>query len=135
MKTPRTRIARLLADKTLGSNVDPKQLSREIAAYLLETRRTGELASLLRDIEAEWAARGYVEVLAYSAHPLTTSVRSSITGQVQGLYPEAKKIIITEVIDDTILGGVKLLVANRQLDLSVQSKLNQFKQLTLAGKE
>jgi F-type H+-transporting ATPase subunit delta len=135
MKTPRTRIARLLADKTLGSNVDPKQLSREIAAYLLETRRTGELASLLRDIEAEWAARGYVEVLAYSAHPLTTSVRSSITGQVQGLYPEAKKIIITEVIDDTILGGVKLVVANRQLDLSVQSKLNQFKQLTLAGKE
>jgi F0F1-type ATP synthase delta subunit len=135
MKTPRTRIARLLADKTLGSNVDPKQLSREIAAYLLETRRTGELASLLRDIEAEWAARGYVEVLAYSAHPLTTSVRSSITNQVQGLYPEAKKIIITEVIDDTILGGVKLVVANRQLDLSVQSKLNQFKQLTLAGKE
>jgi F0F1-type ATP synthase delta subunit len=135
MKQPRTRIARLLADRTLKSGADTKRLSREIAAYLLQERRTSDLSSLLRDIEYLWAERGYVEVQAYSAHPLTPEVRKDITAQAKQLYPEAAKIVVTENHDEDIIGGVKLVVANQQLDLSVQAKLNQFKQLTLAGKE
>jgi F0F1-type ATP synthase delta subunit len=34
-----------------------------------------------------------------------------------------------------VIGGVRLSLANQQLDLSVESKLNKFKQLTAAGKE
>ena len=58
MKTPRTRIAGVVADRTLKSGVVSQQLSRELAAYLLSERRTGELDSILRDVRADWAKAG-----------------------------------------------------------------------------
>ncbi len=134
MKTPRTRIANTIADRTLSKGID-KTISREIAAYLLSENRVGELDSLLRDVQADWADKGYVEVLAASAFPLSAAVKATITTRVKVLYPAAKKIVVTEVHDPAVLGGVRLSLANQQLDLSVEAKLNKFKQLTVAGKE
>ncbi|CAN5365337.1 hypothetical protein BH09PAT4_BH09PAT4_05200 [soil metagenome] len=133
MKTPRTRIARTIAKRTLKTGADGAY-AREVAAYLLSEGRVGELNSLLRDVQADWANDGYVEVLAASAHPLTASVRADIQAQIAMLYPNAKQIIVTEVPDPEVVGGVRLSLANQQLDLSVEAKLNKFKQLT-AGKE
>jgi F0F1-type ATP synthase delta subunit len=129
MKARRTRIARLLADRTLKDGPS-KRLSREVAAYLLSEGRTAELDSIVRDVQADWAEAGIIEVLASSAHPLTASVKADIKSQVRKLYPEAKRIIVTEVHDPDVIGGVRLNMAGRQLDLSVQAKLNKFKQLT-----
>lgn len=132
MKAPRTRISQVIADKTLKSGVS-KRLSREIAAYLLSERRTGQLESIVRDVQGDWAQAGYVEVIASSAHPLTAGVRSDIRRQIKALYPEAKTIIVNEEHDPEVIGGVRLSLADQQLDLSVQAKLNKFKQLTTAG--
>lgn len=134
MKTPRTRIAKAIADQTL-KNSSSKQLSQEVAAYLLSERRVGELESVLRDVQADWAEAGYVEVLAASAYELSPEVREDITDQVRVLYPAAKQIVVTEVHDPSVVGGVRLSLANQQLDLSIEAKLNKFKQLTGAGKE
>ena len=133
MKTPRTRISSTIADRTL-KNGSSAQLAKEVAAYLLAENRVGELDSILRDVQADWAKAGYVEVLAASAFPLSADVRANITKQVKSLYPDAKQVIVTEVPDPTVIGGVRLSLANQQLDLSVEAKLNKFKQLT-AGKE
>jgi len=134
MKTPRTRIAQTIADKTLAGS-DSRKLGQEIAAYLLSERRTNELNSLLRDVQADWAEAGYVEVLAGSAHELTAANKAEIRRQVERLYPDAKQIIITHVHDPEVIGGVRLSLANQQLDLSVEAKLNKFKQLTISGKD
>lgn len=133
MKARRTRIARVVADKTLKSGVT-KSLSRDIAAYLLSEGRTGELESVMRDVQADWAQAGIVEVIASSTHPLTAAIRADIKRQVTGLYPKAKRIIVTERHDPEVIGGVKLDFADRQLDLSVEARLNQFKELTANGK-
>src|SRR5690606_32175488 len=105
MKTPRRQIARTVADRTLANGVS-KDFARELAAYLLAERRVGELDSLLRDIQAIWAERGYVEVLARSAHSLTAETKADITQRIKSLYPQAEKIVVTEVIDPSIIGGV-----------------------------
>jgi len=42
---------------------------------------------------------------------------------------------VTEVADPAIIGGVQIALADQQLDLSVEAKLNKFKQLTSAGKD
>jgi F-type H+-transporting ATPase subunit delta len=133
MKTSRTRIASVVADRTLKSGTSAG-VAKEVAAYLLSEGRVGELDSILRDVQADWATAGYVEVLAASAHPLSSDVRANITKQIRSLYPAATQIIVTEVLDPEIIGGVRLSLANQQLDLSVEAKLNKFKQLT-AGKE
>lgn len=133
MKTPRTRIAQVIADRTLKGGSDDK-LVREVAAYILAERRVGELNSLMRDVQEDWAQAGQVEVIASSAYPLSPEVRRDIEAQVTSLYPNARRIIVTEVLDPDVIGGVRLRLANQQLDLSVEAKLNKFKQLT-AGKD
>jgi len=131
MKAPRTRIASTIAGRTLKGD-DVKRVSREVAAYLLSEGRVNELNSVLRDVQADWAKAGYVEVLASSAHPLTADTKRDIEAQVRGLFPQAEQIVVTEVHDPTVIGGVRLSLANQQLDMSVESKLNKFKQLTEA---
>jgi F0F1-type ATP synthase delta subunit len=128
MKVARTRIAHIVADRTLKEG-SAQRLSRELAAYLLTERRTGELDSLLRDIQHDWAEAGHVEVVAASAFPLTATVRSDITRRVKTVYPNAKQVTINEVRDPEVIGGVRLNLPDRQLDLSVRHKLNTFKQL------
>lgn len=132
MKAPRTKIASTIATRTLKDGAS-SQLAKEVAAYLLAENRVGELESVLRDVQVDWANNGYVEVLASAAHPLDADVKAKITKQVQALYPSAKQIVVTEVLDPRVVGGVRLSLANQQLDLSVEAKLNKFKQLTLNG--
>lgn len=131
MKVSRTRIAGVIAARTLKGGLS-KRLSREVAAYLLSERRINELDSVLRDVQADWAKAGYVEVIASSAHDLTAGNKADIAKQVKQLYPQAKRVIVTEAYDPEIIGGVRLNLADQQLDLSVESKLNQLKQLTSA---
>ena len=133
-KQPRTKIAHAIAGTTLKSGTT-KQYSDQIAAYLLSERRTSELNSLMRDVQADWTDAGHVEVTASSAHPLTDGIRETIKQRIQELYPSASRIIVTEAHDPDVIGGVRLSLANQQLDLSIEAKLNRFKQLTTAGKD
>lgn len=134
MKTPRVRIASTIADHTLSSGAS-KVYAKEIAAYLLSERRVGELDSLLRDVQADWAHRGYVEIIARSTYPLTKTVSQDIIARMKPFFADADSIVVTEVIDPSVIGGVQIQLADRQLDLSIEGKLNTFKQLTGAGKD
>ena len=134
MKTPRSTMASTIAAHTYYDGTS-KEYAKEIAAMLLYEGRAGELDSLLRDIQADWALHGYVEVLAYSAHPLTDTVKAEIATQVKQVYPKAEKVVVAEMTDPSVVGGVRIRLAHQQLDLTVEAKLNQFKQLTGAGKE
>jgi F0F1-type ATP synthase delta subunit len=126
MKTSRTVIAR-----TLSGRLGDPELARETAAYLIVERRVSEFASLLRDIEQYRADHsGVVELTAVSAHELDTKVVDDIKSKISQAYPGAKDFIINQQLDPSVVGGVRLELANQQLDLSVRNKLNAFKQLT-----
>lgn len=134
MKQSRTKLARLIADQTLAKG-SSKRFTQEVAAYLLTERRVNELDSVLRDVQADWAEAGQVEVLTYSAHALTGQVKANIIKRLKPLYPRAKRIFVTEIHDPAVIGGVRLSVAGRQLDLSIETKLDRFNQAALAGKD
>jgi F0F1-type ATP synthase delta subunit len=130
MKTPRHQVAALLTQRSLAPSVKARELSYSIAAYLLDTGRTGELEPLMRDMMQDRADEGVVEVTVVSARELTVSVRDDLEQLVRKLYPQVKHVIISERRDPSIIGGVRLEFANQQLDLSVRGRLNRFKQLT-----
>jgi F0F1-type ATP synthase delta subunit len=134
MKQPRLKISHYIADTTIKSGIN-KHLAKEVAAYLLNENRTSELESILRDVRQDWANDGTVEVIAVSAFDLSEKVRSDIKSEIKKLYPRAKSIIVTHQYDPTVIAGVRLELANQQLDLTVQSKLNKFKQLAVSGKD
>jgi F0F1-type ATP synthase delta subunit len=133
-KIPRSRIAEVIAKRSLKP-VPARKLAREIAAYLLVEHRSADLESLLRDILQYRADQGIVEVRATSAHSLNARLRSDIKAQIRELYPSAKQVIIDEELDETVLGSIRLELANQQFDASLRTKLNRFKQLTAAGKD
>lgn len=134
MKASRTRLAQFVADRTLAKGSSPR-FAREIAAYLLNEGRVDELDSLLRDVQGDWAEAGHVEVTARSAFPLAATVKADIAGEVKKIYPSAKRIVINEVTDPDVVGGVRLNLPDLQLDLSIRTKLNRFKQAVTAGKD
>lgn len=134
MRTSRTRLAKLLAERTLKHGVS-RRFDKEVAAYLLSEGRVNELDSLLRDVQADWAEAGHVEVIARSAYPLSAAIKADIRREVKKVHPAARQIVVNEVIDPDMVGGVRLNLPNRQLDLSIRSKLNMFKQSVSAGKE
>lgn len=131
MKASRTRLATIIADRTLQDGVVSPEYVRELAAYLLAEQRSDEVDSLLRDVQLAWAQAGYVEVLAYTAHALSDAVKADITAEVQKHVAPAARVVITEVLDARVVGGVRLAFAGQQLDMSVQAKLHKLKQLTV----
>lgn len=128
-KPSRSVIAQVIARRS-ETTTDVRQLGRSVAAYLLDAGRSGELASIMRDVMAYRTEQGQVEVLAVCAHPLTDSVRSIIREKIAEQYPDASTIMVSEILDPGVIGGVRLELANQQLDLTVRAKLNRFKQLS-----
>jgi F0F1-type ATP synthase delta subunit len=134
MKVPRKKIADIIARRALSKGFNKTQAT-SVAAYLLDEGRTGELDSLLRDVEEDWAEQGFVEVIATSAHELSAKVLQDIEVEVRKLYPNAKRIQVTPELDRSTVGGVRLVFANHRLDLSVASELQKFKTLAVQGKD
>lgn len=134
MKTRRSQLANIIATDTLNDTFGPDQI-KAFAAYLLEERRTGELAPLLRDVQRMWAERGTVEVVVYSAHELSADAHEEIRIKARRLYPRAERIVITPQHDASLIGGVRLEFADYQLDLSVAGDLRKFKTLAVQGKD
>jgi F0F1-type ATP synthase delta subunit len=133
MKQPRLKIASYVAAKSLEMK-DPKDISNELAAYLLVEGRVAELDSILRDVEDIWAEQGLIQVVASSAHEIGVDQNEIIEKTVREYFPAAKQIKISQVVDPSIIGGIRLNMANRQIDLSLEAKLNKFRQLTEARK-
>ncbi|HEY4964642.1 MAG TPA: F0F1 ATP synthase subunit delta [Candidatus Saccharimonadales bacterium] len=129
MKVSRLKIAEVISERTLKS-YDSKALAKEVAAYLLSTGRVDELDSLIRDIIDYRAEKGLLEVGVSSAHQLDDGLRKEVKQLVKSVSPKANTISLDETVAPNLIGGLKLKIANQQLDLSLRAKLNRFKQLT-----
>jgi len=107
----------------LSDKKSSQRLTESIAAYLVANRRTGELDAIMREVSRLREARdGVTEVTATSAHPMNDQLRRSIKSIL-----DSKKLIINEVVDAEVLGGVRLETSEELLDLTVRNRLNQLK--------
>jgi F0F1-type ATP synthase delta subunit len=134
MSVSRLKIAGFIAKQTFDG-IESEEFTKQIAAYLISVDKVDELDSLMRDVQGCWADAGKVVVTITSAHPLDNEAKALVKAEVKKIYKAADKIFITEQIDPEILGGVRLNLANKQLDLSAQASLNKFRQLTEIGKD
>ncbi len=117
--------------KDINSYKSNKKLAKAIAAYLIEEGKTSELNSLERDImQLRSVKNGIAELTAITSHPLEERQVKEIESLVKRLDPAYKTVIINQSIDESVIGGVRLELANQLLDLSVSSKLNKLRQLT-----
>lgn len=129
----RLELAEIIGERTLRQ--PSATLKQAVAAYLLEEGTVSELDSLMRDIQAYRATRGYIEATVFSAHPLTDIVRGDVKELLKQEYPQAKTITMNEHIEPETVGGLRIELAGKELDLTVRGKLNTFKRLTAARKD
>ncbi len=130
----RPQIANTIAKQTLDQH-DTTKLKKAIASYLLEENRVDELDSIMRDVIAYRAAHGHVEVTVVSAYPISAAVKADVLEAVKQQSPGAASYVINQRLDPDVIGGIRIEFDGHELDLTVQAKLNKFKQLTAARKD
>ncbi len=127
----RTDLADIIGARTMHES-DINKLQTEVAAYLLENNKVELLDSLMRDVLKYRAGHGMVEATAVSAFPLTSEVRSEVLQALKDEYPSASHYHLNERIDPEVISGVRLEMADEELDMTVRAKLNTLKRLTAA---
>jgi F0F1-type ATP synthase delta subunit len=107
----------------LSDKMSDKKLTETVAAFLVENRRSGELDAIMREVSRQREQRDQVtEVTATSAFTLNDGARKAIKSLLGN-----NKLIINEVVDAEMLGGVRLETSELQLDLTVRNRLSQLK--------
>ena len=116
----RRKLAEYVAEKLVKG--DSKKALSELAAFLVDTRRTDEVDLLVRDIEQELADRGVMIADITTAHPLSESLKADIKKMVGG-----KTLQVRETIDKSVLGGVRIDIPGKRFDRTIRRKLTALK--------
>lgn len=112
----------------LSEDIDEQDLAISVASYLIDEGKTASLDSLLRDVMELRAKNGIVELTARSAFAIAPEQKVMIQKVAKNQYPGAHKVIIHEILDPTVIGGVSLSLANSSLDMTIKSKLNHLRE-------
>ena len=103
-----------------------KALLAQLAAYLVETRRTKELELIVRDIEFYLSEKGVVQATITSAFDLTAETKKALEAFVKS-ETKASTVTVTNIVEPTVLGGVKISIPGRELDQTVAHQLTVLK--------
>ena len=124
MKASQHAIAQAIL--ALSTKLSGAKLSRAVAAYVIEQRRTSDLDAILREVSRiREDQTGIVEATVTSAFPISDKVKK----EIKGLLGE-DKLVVNEVIDKTVIGGVRVETSAVHLDLTVRNRLHKLKTLS-----
>lgn len=115
-------LARYAADQ-IAAGASSKTLANQIAALLVQERRSRDVGTFGRMLESELAARGTTQVVITSAAQVDKIIKERLA-EVLG----AKKALFYEVIDPLVIGGVQASTLDAQVDLTIAGQLKAFKQ-------
>ena len=120
----RRKIADYVArELTLG---DAKTVMKELAAYLVDTKRVREAELIVRDIEFALYTHGETIIDTTSAQSLSATVKAEIAKLATERHG-ATTVHLREHVDPAVLGGVRLEYGGQRLDTTLRHKLNQLR--------
>lgn len=107
-----------------GSGAD--EAIAELAAYLIETKRTREAELVVRSIEDTLAEHGTVIAHVSSAHPLDENVHETIQRLLN-----ASTLHLTKEVDPSLIGGIRVEAPGKRLDATVKRNILALSQVKL----
>lgn len=120
----RRKIAQFVADSIRsGAGEDALKMA---AAYLIETGQTRSVDLLVRDVEEILAGSGIVVADITSARPLSQKDKD----EVASLFG-ARQLHVREIIDPSVLGGLRVETTGRRLDATLKHKIDSLKEIDL----
>lgn len=105
---------------------DKKQLFKQLAGYLVDTRRTKELSLIVRDIEHNLSEKGIVRGEIVSAFELTAETMKALEAFVKD-KTKASQVSLSAQVNPDVLGGVKITIPGRELDQTAAHQLTVLK--------
>ncbi len=122
----RRQLAKYAADLLMAGD-SPRSVSRKLAVVLISSRRADEAEFLVDDIAYELEARGQLATAKVtSARRLSPGLRSQLLKAIK----EAAKVEaaeLEEVVDQTVLGGLRVETAAHSWDDTIARRLNDLK--------
>jgi len=125
VKLSRRAIATYVAEQ-LTTGADSKKVVLQLAAYLVDTRRTKELSLIIRDIQFYLSESGSVSGVITTATELTAETKKAVEKYIKE-QTGAKTVALDSLIDPSVIGGVKVSIPGRELDATVSRSLTVLK--------
>lgn len=123
----RKAISKTLASDILKGGSSKKKAVNQIAAELLSSHRKNETTLMANDIAVELKkSQGIETAEARSRFPLTEENRQLIISIVRK-KSSVKQVEMTELIDESIVGGAYIKTSSYDIDLSIRGKLSSLR--------
>lgn len=119
----RRKIAAYYADELQAGN---KEVTKKLAAFLVENRRVRELDLIVRDIEEALAERGVLLADIVSSRKLSAEAAKAVEAYLKKTT-DVKTVKLRETVDPTLLGGVRVALPGRELDATLRHRISQLK--------
>lgn len=131
MAVSRRQVAYYTAN-ALHQGIDMKTIVKQLAAYLVEAKKTNELSLLLKDVEVILSEKyGVTLAKVITARPLDESQREELEGFIKK-QENTKEVTLQEATDPSLIGGVVIETPTSLLDASTIRQLQQLKSLSKA---
>jgi F0F1-type ATP synthase delta subunit len=126
-KISRRRLAKYAADQ-LSAGTSAKDLASRLGAVLVATKRADQAGQLTEDIAYELEARGlHTQATLTVAHSLSDQLKQELTKFIAGATG-AKDVAVEEVIDSSVIGGVRIDTAGRSWDQTIKRRLTDIRE-------
>lgn len=120
-KLPRRKIATYFATELLAG----RNVTKPLAAYLIETKRIRETNLIVRDIEVALADRGVLLADVTSSRDLADETKATITAYLKKTT-NASDIQLRTSVTPELLDGVLVETPSERLDATLRHRLNQL---------
>lgn len=114
------------AAATIERGDDAARVVKQLAAHLIENKRTKEADLIVRDIEQQLSDRGVVVGQAVSAFTLSSSLQAAIEQDIKK-QTGARQISLVYKTDPDVLGGYSVNLPGKRLDRTVRTHLTNLK--------
>lgn len=121
----RRKLAEHVAERLVKGDSTATVLN-ELAAYLLDARRIGEAELVIRAVEDSLLSRGVALATVTSARALTADAKDAVEQLIRREYSDVKSVLLREIIDPSVLAGMKVSLAGAQLDVTAKTKLEKL---------
>lgn len=124
-KLSRRAVTEYIAEQLLAG-APQRKLIEQLAAYLIESRRTKELNLMVRDIQYYLADKGHVSGTVTTAFELSQATKDALNAFAKA-ETNAKQVNLDTIVDPTVLGGMKISIPGKELDTTVSRKITLLK--------
>ena len=128
---PKTTNAQIMELVVSVAKVQPNSAASNFLAVIVENGRLNALPEIAAQFQTlKNSAQGVNDAVIYSAFPIDSAALADLVALLEKRF--ARKLNSTVQIDESLIGGVRVVVGDEVLDTSVRARLDQMKAALVA---